>query len=47
VQHVDGAFESKAGVGRDGDGIPEVELVVALVVVGDTGVGVYSLGTFA
>src|SRR5215208_382855 len=44
VQHVDGAFESQAGVGRDGDGIPEVELVVALVVVGDAGVGVYGLG---
>src|ERR687898_1937024 len=47
VQHVDGAFESQAGVGRDGHGIPEVELVVALVVVGDAGVGVYSLGAFA
>src|SRR5918994_283589 len=47
VQNVDGAFESQAGVGRDGDGIPEVELVVALVIVGDAGVGAYGLGAFA
>src|ERR671911_2709042 len=44
VQHVHSAFEPQAGVGRDGDGVPEVELVVALVVVGDAGVGVYGLG---
>ena len=43
VQHVDGTLEPQAGVGRDGDGVPEVELVVALVVVGDAGVGVYGL----
>src|SRR5215210_2523488 len=44
VQHVDGALEAQAGVGRDGHRVPEVELVVAFVVVGDAGVGVYGLG---
>src|SRR5919112_576421 len=40
VQHVHGTLESQAGVGRHGDRVPEVELVVALVIVGDAGVGV-------
>src|SRR5215210_1861602 len=44
MQHVDGAFQSQAGVGWDGDRVPEVEIVVSLVVVGDARVGVYSLG---
>src|SRR5918995_3997760 len=44
MQHVDGAFEAQAGVGRDGHRVPEVELVVAFVVVGDAGMGVDGLG---
>src|SRR5919107_19462 len=40
VQHVHRALQPQTGVRRDGDRVPEVELVVALVVVGDTGVGV-------
>src|SRR5215218_3612779 len=44
MQHVHGAFKAQAGVGRDGHRVPEVELVVAFVVVGDAGVGVDGLG---
>src|SRR5215207_10144440 len=46
VQHVYGVLEPQAGIGGHSHRVPEVELVVALVVVGDAGVGVYCLGAF-
>src|SRR5918992_1733935 len=44
VQHVHGALEPQARVGGHRHRVPEVELVVALVVVGDAGMGVYGFG---
>ncbi len=46
VQDVHSAFEAENGIGRDGQGVPQIEGVVAAVVVGDAGVAIDDGGGF-